>query len=145
MADSSVVGMNMIGLDARYEIKGLQLRGQYIFVSINNSKEYNAFTDSDLGSEMNGYYIEVAYEVMQHLKKNAKSKLYPFVRFENYNTHAAVEGINKNKTYNRQEITTGITYKIAEGVSLKTDIQFLNNDAIDNAVKQFNAGVGVWF
>ena len=135
----------MIGLDARYEIKGLQLRGQYIFASISNTKQYNGFTDSDIGSEMNGYYVEFAYEVMQHLKQNANSKLYPFVRYENYNTHAAVEGMTKNKAYNRQEITTGLTYKINDGVALKTDLQFLNNDAIDKAVMQLNVGVGVWF
>ncbi|MBT8194992.1 MAG: hypothetical protein HKO56_06785 [Bacteroidia bacterium] len=144
-ADSSVVGVNMVGLDARYEIKGVQIRGQYIFAILSNTKEYNAFTNADLGNQMQGYYVELAYEVMQHLKSDAKTKLYPFVRIENYNTHYAVEGLTENKAYNRNEITTGLTYKIHEGVDLKADMQFLDNDAIAKATKQLNIGVGVWF
>ena len=112
MADSSVVNVSMFGFDARYETKGLQIRGQYVFANLLNTKEYNLFTGSDLGSVMSGYYVEIAYEILQHLRKNGKTELYPFVRYENYNTHTKVIGMSENDAYNRTEITSGIYFQI---------------------------------
>ncbi|MDP2889325.1 MAG: hypothetical protein Q8P34_10245, partial [Bacteroidota bacterium] len=43
-ADSSVVGVSMIGVDARYTLKGLQLRGQLYRVGLSNTDQYNQFT-----------------------------------------------------------------------------------------------------
>lgn len=69
MADSSVVDLKMIGLDARYSISGWQFRGQYYYTSISNTEAYNEFTRegvasfNDLGSVMSGYYAEAAYNV----------------------------------------------------------------------------------
>ena len=64
-ADSSVVGITMIGFDARYQLKGLQLRGQYIFANISNTEQYNSFSGSDLGSQMSGYFIEAGYKIYE--------------------------------------------------------------------------------
>ena len=36
-ADSSIVGVSMIGLDARYDLKGFRFRGQFIFSKQSNS------------------------------------------------------------------------------------------------------------
>ncbi|WP_372936100.1 hypothetical protein, partial [Mariniphaga sediminis] len=35
-ADSSVVGITMLGLDARYSLKGFQLKGQYYYAGLSN-------------------------------------------------------------------------------------------------------------
>lgn len=144
-ADSSVVGVAMISLDARYNLKGLQLRGQFVLASLNNSMEYNQFTGSDLGSAMTGYYVEAGYNVFQSFSKY-KSELIPFVRYENYDTHHKVEeGLLQNKAYNKTAITTGITWKVASGAALKADIQLLNSEAETEFSKTFNAGIAVMF
>ena len=65
-ADSSIIGIQMIGIDMRYQKKGLQLRGQYILVNLSNTTQYNIKTDSDLGSMMTGYYVETGYNLFSN-------------------------------------------------------------------------------
>lgn len=149
-ADSTVVGVSMIGADARYSYKGFQARGQYYMVNLSNTPQYNIFTASegqanDLGSSMLGYYIETGYNVFRLVEK-WKTELIPFVRYEAYNTHNSVaEGIEKNLAYDNTILTTGITWKLAQGAVLKADVQFLNNAKADNTTYVFNAGFGVMF
>jgi hypothetical protein len=149
-ADSSVTGISMLGLDARYSMKGLQLRGQYYYTQLSNTYQYNVFTASDgklndLGSSMFGYYVEAAYNVFRHLK-NTQTELIPFVRYEAYNTQNTVEEeIIANKAHNNTLITTGLTWKLAKGAVLKADMQFLKSEADSKYAQVFNAGFGVMF
>lgn len=144
IADSSVVGISMLNFDVRYNIKGLQLRGQYNYTKLSNTKEYNEFGSTNLGSAMNGYYIEAGYNVFRPL--NANTELIPFVRYENYNTQFKTEIPEiKDAANNRTEITTGIGWKLDKGAVLKADIQFFSDEATDNWQKQLNLGIGVWF
>jgi len=149
-ADSSVVGISMIGLDARYSIKGFQLWGQCYLTNLSNTGRYNTFTavdgnPNDLGKRMTGYFVEAGYNVFRPIS-NMKTELIPFVRYEAYDTHAAVEeGIVRNDAYNNTIITSGITWKIAKGAVLKADMQFVKAASADKYVRVFNAGFGVMF
>lgn len=149
MADSSVVGISMLGLDARYSISGLQLRGQLYYASLSNTDEYNVFTANDgslndVGSAMIGYYAEAAYNVFRTV--DTELQLLPFVRYEFLNTHSSVENnIAKNAAYEKTAITTGLTLALTKGAVVKTDIQFVKNAATDTYAKTFSAGIGVMF
>jgi len=150
-ADSSVVGISMIGLDARYTLKGLQLRGQFYQVGLSNADQYNKFTGkkggplNDLGSSMTGYYLEAGYNVFRHLEK-VNTELVPFVRIEGYDTHAGVpSNISRNNTYKNSVITTGLTLKLAQGAVLKADLQFVKPDGADSYSKVFSTGLGIMF
>ena len=150
-ADSSVVGVSMIGLDARYSLKGLQLRGQLYMVSLSNTDQYNRFTRknsttlNDLGSSMNGYYVEAGYNVFRPFEK-INYELVPFVRLEGYDTHAEVaSNIVKKESYKNTVITTGLTLKLAQGAVLKTALQFVKPDGASSYSKVFSAGLGVMF
>ncbi len=150
MADSSVVGMSMIGLDARYTNGGLQLRGQYYLTNISNTAEYNHFTATngnvnDLGSSMSGYYIEAGYNVFRPLS-NVNDELIPFIRLEGYNTHRTVDNyLEKNPKYNQSVITTGLTWRMTRGAVMKVDMQFQKAENASEYAKTFNAGFGVFF
>ncbi|QIA08741.1 hypothetical protein [Draconibacterium halophilum] len=149
MADSSVVGISMLGLDARYSISGLQLRGQLYYASLSNTDNYNVFTGTDgdlndVGSAMIGYYAEAAYNVFRTI--DTELQLTPFVRYEFLNTHSSVENnITKNTAYEKTAITTGLTLALTKGAVVKTDIQFVKNAATDTYAKTFSAGIGVMF
>jgi len=144
-ADSSVVGLNMIGMDARYQIEGLRLRGQLNYGLVSNSAQYNEFTGSDLGSSIFGWYGEAAYDVL-HSMDHIESELIPFIRYEQYHTHASVEDpVTLNPQYNRSDITLGIGWKLHRGAMLKIDYQIFQNKGSDQDMQQFNAGVAVWF
>lgn len=144
-ADSTVVGINMIGLNAIYTIKGFQLRGQYVHTSISNSIEYNASTGSDLANTMDGYYAEVSYNVFHNT--NIKTSLIPFVRYEKYYTHKKVDSeITQNLAYNRTDITFGLGYKITPGLGIKADYQiYQNEDPNSTDSGQLNMGLAFWF
>lgn len=150
-ADSSVVGITMLGLDARYKLKGFEFRAQLYNTSISNTEQYNYFTakndstPNDLGSSMIGYYAEVGYNIFR-LMKNVKSELIPFVRYENYDTHNTVDKyLTKNDTYNVNQITFGLTYKLDKGVVLKADMQLSKSKADKENAKTINAGFGIMF
>ncbi len=150
LADSSVINMAMIGADLRYSTSGLQIRGQFYYNSLGNTKEYNEFTASkgknnDLGKSMIGYYAEVAYNVFSTVDK-VKTELIPFVRLERYDTQNSVEkGIVQNKAYAASVITTGLTWKMVPNAAFKTDVQFVKTEAEDKAKATFNAGFGLMF
>lgn len=150
LADSSSVGVAMIGADARYSIRGLQLRGQLYHISLSNTEQYNQFTAStsgvpnDLGSAMAGYYLEAGYNVLRPF--TAETQLIPFVRYELLNTHSAVDaGMTKNPKYEKSAITTGLTLSLTNGAVVKADMQLVKDAASSGFAKTFNAGIGVMF
>lgn len=143
-ADSSIVGITMIGLDARYNTGGLALRGEYIISLLSNTLQYNTFTGNNAGKQVNGFYAEIAYNFLHN--SSSKFSLTPFFRYENYNTHSRVEeGIAKVDKYLVNEFVFGIGWKLAAGAVLKTDLQISKNASEPAARKILNAGLGVWF
>ncbi len=145
IADSSTVNIAMIGADFRYSNSGLQLKGQLYYNKLGNTKEYNKFTGSDLGSSMIGYYVEAGYNILKSVA-STDNELIPFARIEKYNTQNTVEsGISKNNANDVNVFTTGLTWKMAKNVAIKTDIQFVKTAADDKAKKTFNAGFGLMF
>ena len=138
------IGISMIGLDARYAYQRFTARGQFIHGSLIDTEDYNTATSSSLGSSLQGYYLEAAYNL---LSQNKKQQLISFVRFEDFDTHASVAGnLTKNNSFDRQEWTLGLSYKIAPGAIVKGDYQIKNNAAIgSSSVNQINFGIGVWF
>ena len=145
VADSSRVGISMHGVDIRYRAHGIYSKAQLYAVNISNTDQYNIFSGSDLGSRMFGYYVELGYDVLSSTKSS--QKLIPFIRYEKYNTHKATEGnLEINPAFDRNEITTGISYYLTDKSVLKADIQFFGSkDPSSTYSKRLNFGVGVWF
>jgi hypothetical protein len=150
IADSSVIGISLIGADLRYQTKGIELRGQVYHTRFTNTEQYNLLTSvngtpNDLGSSMIGYYAEIGYNVFRPFE-NIKSELIPFVRYEYYNTHKTVmDGMQKNQAYENTIITTGLTYRINKNAAFKTDLQFIKPSNGSKYTKTFNAGIAVMF
>jgi len=149
-ADSSVVSVSMIGVDLRYNFKGLQMKGQYYYTVLGNTESYNQFTGittslNDLGSAMTGFYAEVSYDVLSSIE-SSKTSLFPFIRYEMYDTHAKVaEGLESNDSYNKSIITGGLSWYPARGAVVKADIQMVKSAADETFKSIFNAGIGVMF
>jgi len=144
-ADSSVVGLSMLGVDARYQRGGIQLRGQATLGLLTNTSHYNQFTGSDLGSLIGGWYAELSYDLF-HRIESFDSGLIPFIRYEQYNTHVSTETTTSvNPAYQRNDLTLGLGWKLADGAMLKADVQWFGNKETVESIKQFNAGVAVWF
>lgn len=147
-ADSSVVGISMVGADARYSFKGLKLTGQIYYTALSNTEEFNAFTKNkgggNIGSSMFGYYIDLGYNVLRML--DTEKQLIPFVRYSNYDTHLTVsKNITDNLAYRKNVVTTGLSFFPTSGAVVKADMQFVKTGATDKYAKTFSAGVGVMF
>ncbi|MCL7764682.1 OprO/OprP family phosphate-selective porin [Polaribacter sp. Z014] len=142
--DGADVGLAMIGLDARYAYQRFTARGQFIHGSLSDTEAYNNATGSKLGSALQGYYLEAAYNL---LPQNKRQQLFGFVRFEDFDTQASVDGtLAKDLSYDRQEWTFGLSYKIAPGAVVKGDYQIKDNAVAGyKSVGQLNFGIGVWF
>lgn len=140
VADSSVVGLNMFGLDIRYAYNNFRFRAQGILANISNIEAYNAFSSHNLSSAMSGYYVELSYNVLpvQHTYQ-----LFPFVRYEEYNTQANASESSNNDASKRTDITAGLSFFLHPGVVLKADYQNLKTG--NNVQNQLNFGVGIWF
>jgi hypothetical protein len=149
-ADSSVVGISMIGVDARYSTGGFHLKGQLYYSGVSNTDKYNKITklnnvSNDLGSAMIGYYVEAGYNILRNFSQT-NHELIPFVRLEKYDTHQKTDvSLARNDAYNNNVITTGLTWKLNQSAVLKTDVQFVKSKASDQYSKVFSAGVGVMF
>ena len=143
-ADSTIIGINMIGIDGRYQQGALQLRGQYVVADLSNTNQYNIFTGKDLGSKMMGYYAEAGYNLLS--KKETNDELIAFVRYENYNTHKEVEdNIIINSNYDRKDVILGLGWKLAKGAMFKVDYQIKSNGNANPRTDYINIGTAVWF
>lgn len=142
--DGANIGISMVGFDARYAIQKISARGQFVYTALTDTDAYNVLTENNLGSALMGFYTEVGYNL---LPLAAEQKLFAFVRYENYDTHAGTEGDTvENQAFNRTDVTAGLSYHIAPGVVVKGDYQFRDNNADNGEVDNLlNFGLGVWF
>jgi len=142
-ADSSVIGIQMIGLDLRYQAKKFQAKAELFYSTFTNTHQYNAFTYEDIGSSMFGYYGEIGYDISDLL--NINKRFVPFVRYSEYNTHNTVNSdMAANKAYDRTVLTTGISFFLNESFVVKADYQNFKS-ANNTNDHQFNTGIGFWF
>jgi len=142
--DGANIGISMIGLDARYAYQRFTARGQFIHATLSDTEAYNNLTGKDLGSALQGWYIEGAYNL---LPQDKSQRLFAFARYEQYDTHAKTDGdLERNDAFNRNDLTTGLSYHIAPGVVLKGDYQFRDNaESGSDVANRLNFGIGVWF
>lgn len=141
--DGSSIGIAMIGADARYAYKRFTARGQFIYASLSDTENYNVLYNADLGSVLQGWYLETAYNL---LPQNKQQQLFAFARYEDYDTHASVDGnLTRNDAYHRSEWTFGLSYKLAPGAVVKGDYQIKDNESNLDVPNQLNIGLGVWF
>lgn len=149
-ADSSSVGLSMFATNIMYNIRNFQFTAVGNITKISNTQEYNTFTGSDLGSQIMGWYGELAYR--KSLKEGKKyPMLVPFVRYANYDTQYAVTGETVKKQMNDKRVYTGgASLQITPGSILKVDYQIINNKKENGEGYEFNSnylnvGFGYWF
>ena len=143
-ADSSVISISMLGLDALYQYRGLQLKGQAIYSFNKNVEQYNQFGNADLGKEIFGYYLEAAYNLLA--TKDTDCRLSPFVRYENFDTQYALSpGTVKNPESHRKVVVAGLSYYPTPELVLKADMQWIKTDSSSDSKKSLNIGFGFMF
>ncbi|MDP2060489.1 MAG: hypothetical protein U1C58_13305 [Flavobacteriaceae bacterium] len=142
--DGADVGISMVGFDARYSKDRFAARGEFIYTSLTDTEDFNTLTGKDLGSAMLGWYTEASYNLLPMTKRQ---KLFAFARYSEYNTHLQTDGsLAENPAFDRNDLTFGLSYHIAQGVVVKGDYQIFDNEVANiDSTKQLNFGLGFWF
>ena len=133
---------------ADWRWRGLWLRGLYARTSVGQTElinqQNNLEGDESVGSLQEGWYAQAGYDVLS-LVSETKFNLIPFVRYEQYDTQAAVPvGYERNPENDVQQLTIGLAFQPIPQLILKTDWQQRHN-AAKTGTNVFNASLGYVF
>ena len=130
-AMAGVKGTVTIGsFDAQYMSRNLIARANFIYGTITDSKEiydinrkyFNStgYPITPFGKAAMAYGAEVGYNILSFF--NTKERLFPFIRYEYYNTGQQIaSGTQKLPRYKRDLITVGLNYYLLSSLVLKFD------------------------
>ena len=131
----------------QWDWKGLQLRGLWSEVHIDDVAEINAlngFTGGEsVGERLIGWYGQAAYDVLAtHKTEQAVS---PYVRYERHNTQDRVPvSFSADPANDIKTLTLGVEYQPIPQVVIKLDYQGVSN-AADSATDRWNVALGYVF
>jgi hypothetical protein len=151
-----------------YNEKNLRFNAIALFGNIENSNivsQKNANLSNNLGVKRTpvgknalGYSIEVGYNVMNFIKKESAQMLYPFLRYDYYDTMKKVEGnVVDNPRWERSVITGGFNWFVHPQIVIKAQYsnRTLGSENYNQATLQFtgkkqqentfSAGIGFAF
>ncbi len=136
---SSDVAHNVYDIHYKGQYGALYTRALWTELTLSNTEDLNAEISSNVGQKMDGYYVELGYDVM-HGK--SEWKVIPFVRYEAINTHAEVDdSITEDESQEQIHQTLGVVLKPLENISLKADYTKTTNEA-ETGTDSWNLGVG---
>lgn len=97
-----------------------------------------------IAKEARAWYGEIGYDILTLLAPGSKYKLYPFVRYEYYNTMQSVDaGIFADPRFERKLFTFGANFFLTPDVVLKTDYSHRTFGSDDiNEENTFSIGLG---
>lgn len=133
-------GLEVRALAVAAEVKGAD--DLSVYLSTRDEVDPTAF--DPVGEEMQGWYVQVGYDLFSVLRPGEAS-LTPFVRYEEFNTQDKVPaGFTASGKNDVQLTTVGLNYKPIEEIVLKGEYQFYDDKA-DSLSDQFNLGLGYIF
>ena len=136
----------VLSADARYDLKGLSLRGVITNAHVGDAQQINARYGSDVGSRIAGAYVEGAYNLLYVLAPKSTQRLNAFARYEQYDTHASVPaGTVRNREFARRITTFGLVYKPTWNTAFKGDYEIRRTAAGTAESETLRLGMGFQF
>jgi hypothetical protein len=133
---------------ADWQWRGIWLRGLYAHTTVSDAALINQMNDFEgdesVGSRQEGWYLQGAFDLLS-LKPGSVAALWPFVRYEQYDTQASVPvGYERNPENDVRELTVGVAFKPIDRLVFKADWQQRHN-AARTGVNQWNLALGYIF
>ncbi len=154
-ANEKKADVSLWEMHALYKRGGLDLRGLYVEGRLDGNDAFEAAPPGSVGKKVKGWYAEAAYDVMPHIRPMTEMSLSPFVRYEDYDTHAGVFSGPRDASQHRLITTVGLGFKPVQNVVIKADYQMRDTDSSlpsgkgagldENKIDQLNLGVGFIF
>ncbi len=136
----------LISADARYDTGPFMFRGVLANISIADAEAINAAYGAQVGSRINGGYVEGAYNLLAALAPKSVQRLNAFLRYENYDTQAKVPvGIVRDESLARRITTFGLSYKPVYNAVFKGDYQLQRTKSGLGEGEVLSLGVGYQF
>ena len=144
------VPVHLVEADARYARRGVELRAQFVEVSVSNAGQLNdALTrrigvDPNIGQRMRGGLLEASYRFFSNPRLG---EVGAFVRYDKANTQARMPaGAVPLGQFDRDAIVVGATYWPEPDIAVKVDyVVGRNRSTVVQAPNSFNVGLGWWF
>ncbi|MDR2683360.1 MAG: hypothetical protein LBB64_05770 [Dysgonamonadaceae bacterium] len=148
--------VSIFSADVQYLSKNLTARANFIYGDLSDSKAISeenrrlfrsTFGATPVAKNAMTYAVEVGYRISSLV--NLKTKLYPFVRYEYYNTAQRVEeGVKEFPRFKRDLTVFGLNYYLLPNLVVKADyaIRRIDNGNY-NSEHTFSTGVAytTWF
>ncbi len=129
---------------AEWRWRGLRSRALVARTSLDDAADISTLVGETIGSQMNGYYGEVGYDVLSR-KRPGGPELTPFFRYESLDTQAEVaSGFAADPANDRSVRTYGVHFRPIPNIAIKADFQDLGNSA-GTGVDRFNLALGWLF
>jgi thiamine biosynthesis lipoprotein ApbE len=134
---------------AEYKAHGVWMRALFARGHIDEATEINRanfyFGNQSVGTRFHGAYAEAGYDVWRLLRPESELNLYPFARYEWYDTQAETPlHYPRNPANERTVLTLGAQFYPHPQVALKADYQARGNEA-ETGVDQWNLAVSYLF
>ncbi|MEC9047239.1 MAG: hypothetical protein VYA51_04440 [Planctomycetota bacterium] len=118
----------MYDLHLDYRTGPWTFRALYAGADIDDVDQFNTGAGNAAGDElaesMNGFYGEVAYDIMNLIAPGATAQIRPFVRWEQIDTQATMGSLGtRNPGQDNEIVTMGINYKPIPQVVIKADYE----------------------
>ena len=144
------VPVSLVEADARYSRRGLELRGQFAQIWIDNADLLNdtlalrVGVNPNIGSQLRGFSLEGSH---RFLTRPRVGEVGAFVRYENFDTQYRMpSGYVPLREFDRQAWVVGANYWPDPDVAVKVDYSIVGNrSSVIAAPNSFNVGLGWWF
>lgn len=138
----------LLDAHARWQWRGLELRGLYVHGSIAQagtlSDELGLTGAARLGERFAGGYAEARFDVAPRLWPGTAWALAPYARLESLDTQIGVPGGVNDPALERTNLTLGVAVQPHPNVVLKLDRE-QRRDAADRGASRWNAALGWLF
>ncbi len=136
-------------LHLEWRWRGLRARALASHAELDEVADLNAFKgltgQSSVGRELDGWYVELGYDLLAWLAPEQRPSLTPFARFESLDTQSKVpNGFSSDPASDSQVWTFGCSWQPIPSIVLKVDYEDFDNRA-DTGVDQFNLAIGYLF
>lgn len=153
--------VSIFSVHAQYSDNNFTARGSYIYGNLENSNiisAANARLSTNIQSARTpvaknavAYYVEAGYNIMSFLAPKSSFKLYPFGKYEYYNSmEKVVKGVFADPRFKRNVITVGANFFVLPNLVLKLDYSMrkvggFDSDYNDENTIGFSLGFLDWF
>jgi hypothetical protein len=129
----------------QYKAKGLELKGLYSMIKIDDADLLSEAKGVDIAEEVTGWYGELAYDIMPLVARGTTQYMAPFFRYEEVEfDQAQGPSVTAGASQDYSVYTVGLSYKPIPNVVLKADYRNFDKE-VGTKADELNFGFGYIF